>query len=240
MSTRGMTEANEKRLAYEAKLEKMKEEAQREFEERVERNKVLLKQKVEEYTQQYENEKKAEEEKIKEYSSKNIFYAPKEPEFMLCVRVKGTNKVTPKVKKTLQLLRLTKPNHCVILRNTLPIRKMVQKVKSYVAFGFSDYKLVRELVYKRGMAKVNGARNTLTNEAVEDHFGGEIKCVEELVYQIVKGTDLFKKAANFLWPFTLQPPRKGFGGRKIKDVVEGGSTGNHGFMIGDLIRRMIE
>jgi large subunit ribosomal protein L7e len=100
--------------------------------------------------------------------------------------------------------------------------------------------MVRELVYKRGLAKVNGQRMTLTNEAVEDHFKGEIRCTEELIYQIIKGTPNSTKATNFLWPFTLQPPRKGFGGRKIKDVVEGGATGNHGFKIGDLVKKMIE
>lgn len=240
MSTRGMTEATEKRLAYEAKIEKMKEEALAKLAERIENNKIYHKQKLEEYTSLYENEKKAEDQKIQDYYSKNIFYAPKEPEFIVCVRIKGINKIDPRVKKTLQLLRLKKPNHCVFLRNTLPVRNMIRKVKSFIAYGFSDYKLVRELVYKRGMAKVNNNRVTLTNEVVEDHFKGEIKCVEELIHQIIKGTPLATKASNFLWPFTLQPPRKGFGGRKIKDVVEGGSTGNYGFMIGDLIRRMIE
>lgn len=240
MSTaKGMTEATELRLAYEAKIQKMTEEANAFFAERIIKNKELAKQKADEYLKLYTEEKKNEEKMIAEYREKNIFYAPKEPEYILCVRIKGVNKNPAKIRKTLELLRLHKPNHAVIVRNTHQMRNMIQKVNAYIAFGFADYKLIRELVYKRGLAKVNKARVTLTNEVVEDHFEGEIRTVEELIHQIIMGTELFTKAANFLWPFTLQPPRKGFGGRKIKNIAEGGSTGNHLFKIGDLVRRMI-
>lgn len=240
MSSRGMSVETEMKLAYEAKLEKMKQEALVAHTERVIRNKEHSIQKQKEYSEIYESEKKAEKEKIAEYKLKEIIYTPKEPEFILCVRVKGINKIDPKVKKTLEILRLKKPNHAVLVRNTYPVRRMLQKVKCFIAYGFADVKLVRDLVYKRGMAKVDGSRVNLTNEVVEDHFKGQIRSIEELIYQIVKGTPLQTQAANFLWPFTLQPPRNGFGGRKIKDVIEGGSTGNHNYSIGDLVKRMIE
>lgn len=120
------------------------------------------------------------------------------------------------------------------------MRQMIQRVRAYIAFGYCDIDLMRNLVYKRGMAKVNNDRVNLTNEVIESHFNGKIKCVEELIYQIYNGTELFKEANNFLWPFTLSPPVKGFGGRKAKDIAEGGSTGNHFDKIGDLVYRMIE
>lgn len=229
-----------KKLDYEAKMRTLEQKATEEHKRRKEANAAYAERRTKELVAEYKKEMAKEKALQKDAESKKCFYVAREPEFYVVVRIRGVNKVSPKVKKILQLMRLKKPNHAVFVRNNGPMKAMLQRVRAYVAFGFADIRLLRTLVYKRGMAKVCNARTNLTSEAIEDHFLGKIKCVEELIYQIYKGTDLFKKACNFLWPFRLCPPRKGFGHRKAVDVVQGGSTGCHYDKIGELIYRMIE
>jgi hypothetical protein len=71
---RGMTVATEKRLAYEAKISKMKEEALIKQEERIKKNKEYAIKKYQEYTNLYENDIKEVAKKIKEYKEKGVFY----------------------------------------------------------------------------------------------------------------------------------------------------------------------
>lgn len=244
-----------RKMEYEEKMEELSRKMNEEYQARREENARYALQRTKELVAEYKEIMRKEEEAKREAEARGAFYVPKEPEFYVVVRIRGIHKVPPRERKILELIRLKKPNHAVFVRNNAPMRAMLHKVRAYIAFGFADIHLLRTLVYKRGMAKVSkrplannssvvkvgqDMRLNLTNEAIEDHFGGRIRCVEELIYQIYMGTDLFKKANNFLWPFTLCSPRKGFGGRKAKDVAQGGSTGCHYDKIGNLIYRMIE
>ena len=51
------------------------------------------------------------------------------------VRVRGTVNVKPDTKKTLQLLNLTKANHCVLLEEKPSIK--LSRLFSYILFGIS-------------------------------------------------------------------------------------------------------
>ncbi|KAM0687801.1 60S ribosomal protein L7 [Conglomerata obtusa] len=168
----------------------------------------------------------------------NAFYVPAEPHFFLVVRIRGMNRVPPKERKTLDILRLRAPNTCILLKNNLSTRNMLQLVRNYVGYGTIDISLLRELIYKRGMAKVDGEVVNITNENVEDFFG-DLMCVEDVVESLWSDRN-FSKVNRFLMPFKLNCPRGGFKGKKSKDVLEGGSCGNHYDNIGDLIKRMID
>lgn len=244
-----------RKMEYEEKMEELSRKMNEEYQARREENSQYALQRTEELLAEYKELMRKEEDAKREAEARGAFYVPKEPEFYVVVRIRGIHKVPPRERKILELMRLKKPNHAVFVRNNAPMRAMLHKVRVYIAFGFADINLLRTLVYKRGMAKVKkrplannssvvkvglDMRLNLTNEAIEDHFDGRIRCVEELIYQIYMGTELFKKANNFLWPFTLCSPRKGFGGRKAKDITQGGSTGCHHDKIGNLIYRMIE
>lgn len=228
-----------RREEYEKKINQEKQNLIEQFEERKNINVEYATKRTKEILKEYENEKEEVERKTKEAIKNGGFYVEKEKEFLIVLRVKGINKISPKPKKILQLLRLKKPNHAVFVRNNKSMREMIKRCRTHVAFGYASIELVRELIYKRGTARVEGMRVNLTNENIEDEFKGEIKCIEELIFQIYFGTKLFKQANKFLWPFTLNPPKSGFGGRKALDVVQGGSTGFHADKIGDLIKRMI-
>jgi len=229
-----------KRQEHNKKMSELAEKTEKEFTTRKESNAKYAMKRAKEIIEEYKKDIKDTEELQEEAKRNGAFYVPKEPEFFVVVRIRGVNKVPPTERKILELIRLKKPNHAICVRNNGPMRSMLHRVRSHIAYGFCDIHLLRALVYKRGIVRIDNKSVNLTNEAIEDHFEGKIKTVEDLIYQIYKGTDLFKKANNFLCPFTLNPPRKGFGGRKAKDVIEGGSTGCHHDKIDKLISRMIE
>jgi len=82
------------------------------------------------------------------------FYCEPEHKLLLVVRVKGLNKIHPKTKKILQLLRLRQINNAIFLRVSKATINMLTYVEPYIAFGYPNLKTVKSLLYKRGYGKV--------------------------------------------------------------------------------------
>ncbi|KAK3997338.1 60S ribosomal protein L7 [Cladorrhinum sp. PSN332] len=168
------------------------------------------------------------------------FYIPAEAKLIFVVRIKGINKIAPKPRKILQLLRLLQINNGVFIRVTKATAEMIKIVEPWVAYGYPNLKSVKELIYKRGYGKVNGQRIALTdNSIVEENLGKYgIICIEDLIHEIITVGPNFKQAANFLWPFKLSNPNGGFRPRKFRHFIEGGDLGNREEHINALIRQM--
>jgi large subunit ribosomal protein L30 len=66
------------------------------------------------------------------------------------IRIRGTINTKPDIKKTLQLLRLNKVNHCVLLEENPVIKGMLQVVKDYITWGEIDKEMLTKLIRKRG------------------------------------------------------------------------------------------
>ena len=169
----------------------------------------------------------------------NLF-AEAEGRVAIVVRIRGINQTSPKVKKTLQLLRLRQIHNAVFVRLNKATIEMLRLVEPYIAYGYPNLKTVRELVYKRGFAKLNKQRVPLMkNEQIEKVLGKfGILSVEDLIHEIYTVGPHFKECANFLWPFKLSSPNGGFS-KKLLHFNEGGDYGNHEVLIGKLINRMI-
>lgn len=101
-------------------------------------------------------------------------------------------------------------------------------------------KTVRELIYKRGHAKVNGQRIPITDNTIIEQTLGKygIICVEDLIHEIYTVGPNFKQAANFIWPFQLSSPNGGFKGKKANHYIQGGEFGNREDKINELVQRM--
>jgi large subunit ribosomal protein L7e len=168
------------------------------------------------------------------------FYIPAEAKLIFVIRIKGINKIPPKPRKILQLLRLLQINNGVFVRVTKATSEMIKIVEPWVAYGYPNLKSVKELIYKRGYGKVNGQRIALTDNAiVEENLGKYgIICIEDLIHEILTVGPNFKQTANFLWPFKLSNPNGGFRTRKFKHFIEGGDLGNREEHINALIRQM--
>lgn len=65
------------------------------------------------------------------------------------VRVRGRFGIKPKIKRTLELLKLHKPNHCVLYKDTPSIRGMLKLIENYVAYGEISEDTLKLLLKKR-------------------------------------------------------------------------------------------
>jgi len=147
--------------------------------------------------------------------------------------------VSPKVKKILRLLRLRQLHNAVFVRLNGPMIQMLRLVEPYITYGYPNLKTVRELVYKRGFAKIKGNRIPITeNSVIEEHVGKyNLICLEDLIHEIFTCGPHFKEATKFLWPFKLNPPRGGFVKKRVH-FTEGGDAGNREHYINKLARQM--
>merc|ERR1719463_924536 len=141
--------------------------------------------------QKYEKEYRLEQEQLirlrRQAKEAGNFFVEPEAKLIYCVRISGINKLAPKPRKILQLLRLRQINNGVFLKVNRPILNMLKLVQPYVTYGYPTLKTVRELVYKRGFGKVNKQRIPLSDNEVIGSTLGE-KCgmygVEDLVHEI--------------------------------------------------------
>jgi len=223
--------------------EKQREERSAELEKRKKAHKekrgVIFKR-AESYVKEYRD---AEKEKIRLArlsKQEGSYYVPAEPKLVFVVRIKGINKIAPKPRKILQLLRLLQINNGVFVRLTKATLEMLKVVEPWIAYGYPKLKTVRELVYKRGYGKIDKQRIPLTdNQLIEDNLGTYgIVCIEDLIHEIFTVGPNFKQASNFLWPFKLSNPTGGFKSRKFRHFVEGGDLGNREDKINALIKQM--
>ncbi|ETN42725.1 60S ribosomal protein L7 [Cyphellophora europaea CBS 101466] len=204
-----------------------------------EKRKAIFKR-AETYVKEYRD---AEREKVRlnRLSRQNgTLYVEEQPKLAFVIRIKGINKIAPKPRKILQLLRLLQINNGVFIKLTKATQEMLTIVNPYIAYGYPNLKSVRELIYKRGYGKINKQRVALTdNQLIEDNLGKYgIVCMEDLIHEILTVGPNFKQASNFLWPFKLSNPNGGFRARKFRHFIEGGDLGNREENINALIRQM--
>jgi large subunit ribosomal protein L7e len=176
----------------------------------------------------------------KKAAAEGGYYVPAEAKFALVIRIRGVTALAPKSRKILQLLRLRQKQNAVFVRLNKATIEMLRRVEPYIAYGYPSPAVVRQLIFKRGFASVNGQRVPLaSNElvfAALKQFG--IESVEDLAHEIYTVGPNFTAAAKFLWPFKLNQPVGGF--RQIRrHYVQGGDYGNRENLIDDLILRSI-
>merc|ERR1712200_311319 len=115
--------------------------------------------------------------------------------------------------------RLRQINNGVFIKLNKATINMLRICEPFVAWGTPNLKSVRELVYKRGYAKVEGRRIPISsNDVIENVLG--------------------KYGSNFLWPFKLNTPSGGWR-KKTNHFVEGGDFGNREDKINELLRKMV-
>ncbi|ELW69977.1 60S ribosomal protein L7 [Tupaia chinensis] len=83
------------------------------------------------------------------------FYVPEEPKLAFVIRIRGINRVSPEVRKVLQLLcRHQIFNDTFVKLNKASIN-MLRIVKLYIAWEYLNLKSINELIYKHGYGKIN-------------------------------------------------------------------------------------
>ena len=236
-----MAELRAKKLARDAANSEAVKAAAAAAEKEAEELKKAIFEKAKAYEEEYEELSRTAIENRRLAKSNNQIYVPAENQLVFVIRIRGIIGVSPKVKKILQLFRLRQLHNGVFVRINAATLKMLRLVEPFIAYGYPNLKSVRELIYKRGFGKVNGQRVPLSSNAVVSAALGEhgMVCVEDVIHEIFTVGPNFKAASNFLWPFKLQSPRKGFRGKKLNHFNEGGACGQQAEKINILIKKMI-
>lgn len=153
------------------------------------------------------------------------------------VRIRGTVNVTGKIADTMKMLRLHRPNVCVLIPDDPSHRGMIQKVKDYVAYGEVDAATATELLEKRGRLVGDAP---LTDASVAKATDGKYATVAAFGAALAKGEARLKDLGEDVKPFfRLHPPRGGHDGTIRHHFTVGGVLGYQGKEINALIRRMI-
>jgi large subunit ribosomal protein L30 len=147
------------------------------------------------------------------------------------VKMRGTVKTKPDVRHTLELLNLSRTNHCVLVEDNAHYKGMLQKVKDYVAWGPIDGETLSVLLETRG--KLQG-RMRLTDAYVKDHT--DFSDINSLASAIANGTATLGTVPKLEPVLRLHPPRKGHKG--IKKPFPDGVLGSHGSEINELLLKM--
>ena len=149
------------------------------------------------------------------------------------IRVRGTVNVKPDIKRTMQLLRLTRANHCVLLEENTVYKGMLQIVKDYTTWGEINKETLTKLLSVRG--KLIGDK-PLTEEYLKK--AAPYHSFEKLSEAIIENKVNYKEIPEIKPVFRLNPPKKGH--RTVKrSFVNKGSLGYRKDAINTLIERML-
>uniref|UniRef100_A0A8C6RIG2 Ribosomal protein L7-like 1 n=2 Tax=Nannospalax galili TaxID=1026970 RepID=A0A8C6RIG2_NANGA len=155
------------------------------------------------------------------------------------IRMERIQGVSSLVQNTIARLRLKKLFSGVFVKVTPHSIKMLRIVEPYVTWGFPNLKSVRELILKRGQARVQNKTIPLTdNTMIEEHLGRfGVICLEDLIHEIAFPGKHFQDIASFLCPFHLSVARHATKNR-VGFLKEMGLPGYRGERINQLIRQL--
>ncbi len=149
------------------------------------------------------------------------------------IRVRGIVNVNPDIKRTLQLLNLTRANHCVLLEEKDSVKGMLQVAKDYITWGAVDKGVLSKLIAERG--RLEGDKD-LTSDYIKSATSYD--SVDKLSQAIADNKFKYRDIPNVKPIFRLNPPKKGYEGIK-KSFTKKGTLGYRGKEINKLIERMI-
>ena len=149
------------------------------------------------------------------------------------VRVRGTVNINHDIKKTLELLNLTRANHCVILEEKPSIKGMLHVAKDYLTWGEIDKGVLTKLISERG--RLSGDKE-ITDEIIKTSTS--YSNIDKLAQAIIDNKLNYKEIPNIKPIFRLNPPKKGYEGIKRSYKMKG-ALGYRGKDINKLIEKMI-
>ncbi|MFW9826906.1 MAG: 50S ribosomal protein L30 [Candidatus Thorarchaeota archaeon] len=166
-------------------------------------------------------------------SLKQTEYSPK---LYFAVRIRGAPGMKTKIMDTLKMLRMNKVNHGVLIWGQASYKGMLVKCKDYISYGEIDEKTLIRLLRIRG--KIEG-NHPLTEEHIKNLT--KYKNFRELAKALIKGEIQYREKDIYkIKPvFRLHPPRKGHRGNIKKHFNEGGTLGDVGIYINQLIHKML-
>ncbi|MCL2712135.1 MAG: 50S ribosomal protein L30 [Methanomassiliicoccaceae archaeon] len=149
------------------------------------------------------------------------------------IRVRGRPDVNVDVRRTMELMNLTRVNHCVIVPEDDVTKGMLQKAKDYITWGEINADVLEEMIRIRGRLVGD---DQITDEYLSTNT--EFKSVNEMAAAVLNGNYRMKDVEGAKAVFRLHPPEKGYEGIK-RSYRNGGALGYRGEAINELIARML-
>lgn len=150
---------------------------------------------------------------------------------LAAVRVRGRTGIKGDISDTLDMLRLTRINHAVLVPETPSFLGMLRKAKDYITWGEIDQETLEELLEKRAM--LPGREKVTTDYLKETEYQSIQKLAQALLDEKTQLEEVGLKPI-----FRLHPPRKGHKDTK-KTFNEGGTLGYRGEKINLLLKQMV-
>lgn len=71
------------------------------------------------------------------------------------ILIRSMREAKPDIRKTLELLKLTRKNSCGLYQDTIVTKGMLKKAKDYITYGSVDNALVKSMIDKKNPIKIN-------------------------------------------------------------------------------------
>jgi len=152
---------------------------------------------------------------------------------MAVIRVRGHAKIRHQAVETMDMMKLNRPNHCVVLPQNATTKGMLQVVKDYVTWGELGHEALARLLFQRGEVAGGGR---LTDAYVKDN--SKFTSILSLAKAVEKGEATLADVKGLKPVIRLHPPRKGYENTK-HSFTDRGSLGYRGVEIEKLIDRML-
>lgn len=149
------------------------------------------------------------------------------------VRVRGIINIKPDIKKTLNLINLTRANHCVILQENPSVNGMLQIAKDYITWGEIEKDVLTKLISSRGRLEGDKVLDEKHLKSATSYA-----TIDKLSEAILDNKIKYKEVPSIKPIFRLNPPKKGYEGLK-RSYKNKGALGYRGKDINKLIERMI-
>ncbi|EDW39867.1 GL16173 [Drosophila persimilis] len=143
------------------------------------------------------------------------------PKLLFVMRHAGKkifDKTTTDIFKT---LRMGQRHNAVFLENTKENQLLLRVIEPFVAYGNPSLSTIRELVFKKGFARIDGKKTAIqSNTMVEEHLGEKgVICLEDIIHEICTVGPNFAAVTQFLCAFTMSSPRNGWQ-KKVSGFIQ--------------------
>lgn len=112
------------------------------------------------------------------------------------------DKTTSEIFKT---LRMGQRHNAVFLENNKENQLLLRVIEPYVVYGFPTLSTIRELLFKKGFASIDGKKTAIqSNTMVEEQLGDKgVICLEDIIHEIYTVGPNFAAVNEFLCAFMV-------------------------------------
>ena len=147
------------------------------------------------------------------------------------IRARGKVGVNKDINTTMDLLKLNRVNHCVIVDDSPHYMGMLAKCKDYITWGEIDKITFQALLKKRGL--VSGNKKVSDENFKKYGFNS----IDDFSEKFMNSECNLKTIKEMKPIFRLHPPRGGY--KHIKRQYPHGALGDRKEKINELIKKMI-